>query len=816
MGGDTSLLYGQPLSTLKWGISPGSHVAHIVTSAESNPTVIKTDREPEIEISQSDVYNNAADNATKEYFKNLVHESSADFEADYADEQFRDYLYTIRDYVTASSRNKQQSFLKSIRDQQNKYIATLNKRIESASDNPTEEESRELELNRKRLERISSYADEFVRRAEGNLEVPEEENAKLMSTPVTNPKKRYHLGFWVKDDGPLFPHEPSPADIKQGYGVQDCFMLSALSGVAAKNPQAIKDSMKDNHDGTVTVRFYNKKNNNAPVFIRVEKSANKLAGMSNMYASSSLWVQMMEKAYVKFVNEYVAPTKFHAVEREMLKDGYNAINRSTTDEFMNAFGKEEYKPAGLDIGSGNTPTLYKMDSNGNLINHPPGYMREENEYFDFLSQQVKDPKAVITVGIIETANNKAKIDFAKSKGLRSGHAYTMLNTFEKVVDGEKKKFVTLRDPYATFSVGYDKDGNMKNTSSIIEGTRKAGTDNMGTFNLEYKDFLKTFANVIGVPRNAADDFKINHITKWRDYDAKPLTAAEKQIDYREMVNTAPAEEAKPETSKEAVQHTEPDNSPVNNEAVPRTEKTDPDESRRATDNIARNLVHMLETPEGLNKMLKNLNSICEDLKSTDEWFVWTNTNEFNNMRDKAYALNRTLTDMCKDGQTPSLEALKRLAPKIIDCGISAKDYAENKAKSISDNRAKGKDPSLRAKHRLSSAIDLFNVCSAQEPSKALANKGAENVNIVLNDLNERVNMNEQGLKIPHDNKPIEAAHAELKKVISQIDSDPSIKRNGKISDEAVNKGKKNIAKAAQTAAPKKKEISTSVGDFEIT
>ncbi len=54
---------------------------------------------------------------------------------------------------------------------------------------------------------------------------------------------------------PLFAHEPTPEDISQGME-GNCWVLAAL---ASLKPQQIKDTMLDNGDGSVTVRFFRNK-----------------------------------------------------------------------------------------------------------------------------------------------------------------------------------------------------------------------------------------------------------------------------------------------------------------------------------------------------------------------------------------------------------------------------------------------------------------------------------------------------------------------------------------------------------------------------
>lgn len=101
-------------------------------------------------------------------------------------------------------------------------------------------------------------------------------------------------------DGDLFPVEPSPDHVKQGK-IGDCFLLAPAASIAAMNPGFIKTMMKQNTDGSVTVRFFapegpSGKKTFAPRYISVEKSIVTVAHTA-VYATGALWVQMLEKAY---------------------------------------------------------------------------------------------------------------------------------------------------------------------------------------------------------------------------------------------------------------------------------------------------------------------------------------------------------------------------------------------------------------------------------------------------------------------------------------------------------------------------------------
>lgn len=115
-----------------------------------------------------------------------------------------------------------------------------------------------------------------------------------------------------KTNQPLFPHEPSPSDVKQGR-VGDCYLLAALASIAASNPDAIKECMKDNGDGSVTVRLFFEKKEFAlsnghelssevqPYYVTVKKEVPSIffgsRSIEDPYAKRAFWVQIIEKAY---------------------------------------------------------------------------------------------------------------------------------------------------------------------------------------------------------------------------------------------------------------------------------------------------------------------------------------------------------------------------------------------------------------------------------------------------------------------------------------------------------------------------------------
>ena len=99
---------------------------------------------------------------------------------------------------------------------------------------------------------------------------------------------------------PLFAHAPGIKDVEQGR-LGDCYLLAALNTIMSTSPEVIRECMKDNGDGTVTVRFFTDRVNGEkqkPIYVTVEKTVptwKEYGG--DCYAQGTLWVQMIEKAY---------------------------------------------------------------------------------------------------------------------------------------------------------------------------------------------------------------------------------------------------------------------------------------------------------------------------------------------------------------------------------------------------------------------------------------------------------------------------------------------------------------------------------------
>ena len=151
----------------------------------------------------------------------------------------------------------------------------------------------------------------------------------------------------IKDakDVPIFPHEPRMTDVSQRVS-GECYLYAGLQNIARLYPQKIKEMIKDNGDGTATVRLWGKykepgsyKTEFRPVYVRVDKRISKFGGVGIEYermGEDCLWVNLIERAY--------AMSGLHETER-------NEINLPISPDEAKT---KKWKPSvyGIEGGSG--------------------------------------------------------------------------------------------------------------------------------------------------------------------------------------------------------------------------------------------------------------------------------------------------------------------------------------------------------------------------------------------------------------------------------------------------------------------------------
>ncbi len=168
-------------------------------------------------------------------------------------------------------------------------------------------------------------------------------NKNIQLTADSNKEKTKETDIQDRKDWPLFAHRPTHEDIHQG-NAGNCYFLAALASLTAEE---IRDMMLDNGDGTVTVRFFQmnmEKKQYDPVYVTVDKVVNIRS------CEDYLWVQVMEKAYAKFVQ--------HKMNNMM---HFNERTETDEENHVRLAKDKEIKEDTIDLGFvGNGGQAYKV------------------------------------------------------------------------------------------------------------------------------------------------------------------------------------------------------------------------------------------------------------------------------------------------------------------------------------------------------------------------------------------------------------------------------------------------------------------------
>jgi hypothetical protein len=235
------------------------------------------------------------------------------------------------------------------------------------------------------------------------------------------------IAFHPIDGGQLYVDGVNFDDVAQGY-IGDCYLEGAMSAVAKSNPKAIQDAIKDNGDGTYTVRFFDRQGGAmTPVNITIDADLPSASKGSQVYYahardSKELWPGLIEKAYAQW------------------KGGYEAI------------------------GNGGDPGAVMTALTGQSTSYASNTTTSADAMFDRIKAQAtaQKPMTALTYG----EDQEAKYT---NTGVHAWHVYTVLGAVEE----GGQKYVQLRNPWGFSEAGND------------------GKDD-GIFKLPLKDFANLY------------------------------------------------------------------------------------------------------------------------------------------------------------------------------------------------------------------------------------------------------------------------------------------------------------------------------------
>ncbi len=287
---------------------------------------------------------------------------------------------------------------------------------------------------------LTQHGDKFGGTAKSDLQrflgtatvtqPPAPATPRSIDDPAVLTKHATDISWKPVQDGKLFVDGVSFDDVVQG-SIANCFLVSAFSAVAQANPDTIKNAMKENADGTVTVRFYEKSASGTmkPVDVTIDKDLPQTSFGGARYAKSrdgkELWVGLLEKAWAQW------------------KGGYEPM------------------------GNGGYPGEVIAALTGKSTTYSSNKYTDENVLFTNIKNGASNHRAMTS----PTFGEDAGVNYSGT-GVHAWHVYTVLGALEE----GGTKYVQLRNPWGNNEPGSD------------------GKDD-GIFKMKLTDFTKLYQGV---------------------------------------------------------------------------------------------------------------------------------------------------------------------------------------------------------------------------------------------------------------------------------------------------------------------------------
>lgn len=270
--------------------------------------------------------------------------------------------------------------------------------------------------------------DNHVRREEPRAHsfVPREQVSQKYEYAITNPRGP-HGDMPILARAPLFAKgagdvdEVAMNDVKQG-AIGNCYLMATLGAVAHQDPQAIKNMIRENRDGTYTVTFKERLPFSNPPAYNDRKitvtpdfpggiGSNQHAGPGDLDSKGhrEIWPLVIEKAYAQYI-----------------AGGYAEMDRGNKPHYMMELITG--RPAVADPDP--------EDFSGIGVGKPIGQYGASKLSFDDIDNDLRNGKAVVlgTSSLVGTS----------MYGLRGKHAYTVEAAY---TDANGQQWLKLYNPW---------------------------------------------------------------------------------------------------------------------------------------------------------------------------------------------------------------------------------------------------------------------------------------------------------------------------------------------------------------------------------
>ena len=255
-----------------------------------------------------------------------------------------------------------------------------------------------------------------------------------------------------RKEEPLFAHEPTINDLRQGK-VSNCYMVAAVTSLIHLDPGFIKKMMRDNGDGSVTVRLYQ---NGKPKYVVVDKISPRLRTGGAIMTDGPLWMNVLERAF--------------AFMGRKGNKGYGSLWYGSAGEVFSVLTGASVLDDQKDIKIGAGQATKKTETKT--------FDEDEKTKIFMEICSMKQLGRVYGCGTYNDAGS----------GVNSGHAYTILGG--RTVNGER--YIHLRNPYANMSLQYNEKGDRSKSTTYVSSVADATS---GQFLMKLDDFLNEFTGI---------------------------------------------------------------------------------------------------------------------------------------------------------------------------------------------------------------------------------------------------------------------------------------------------------------------------------